>query len=56
MNLNKLLLYRTLTRNKKLGLLFVGYKAAKYVLGQYQKRRNAKSRIGSQNRIDQRQL
>lgn len=39
MALKKLLLYRLLKRNKKLGLLYVGYKAAKYGLGMYRKKR-----------------
>ena len=42
MGLNKLLLYRTLSRNRKLGLLYVGYKAAKFMYGIYQKRRTGK--------------
>lgn len=46
MGLNKLLLYRTLSRNRKLGLLYVGYRAAKFMYGLYHKRSTAKKNLG----------
>ncbi|AWX43257.1 hypothetical protein HME9304_00244 [Flagellimonas maritima] len=42
MPIRKYLLYKLATRNKKMGLLYLGYKAAKYGLGIYRKRRRKK--------------
>ena len=50
MGLNKLLLYRAISKNKKLGLLLVGYKAAKFMLGLYQKRRTGNRMIGGKKK------
>ena len=45
MGLNKLLLYRALSKNRKLGLLFVGYKTAKFIFGLYQQRDSGNRKI-----------
>ena len=51
MGLNKLLLYRVLSKNRKLGLLFVGYKAAKFMFGLYQKRNTGTRKVVGKKRI-----
>lgn len=44
MALKKFLLYKVLRRNKKFGLLYVGYQAAKYGFGLYSKKKALKKK------------
>lgn len=50
MALNKLLLYKVLKSNKKLGLLFVGYNDAKYMLGLYETRKKGNRKLADKRK------